>query len=554
MQQQQKHTTQDLTSYLKVLTKANEDKIDLKNVKYKIYARKSSESEEKQVRSLGDQITECKEMAKSRNLNLYSEQPIRESESAKEPDIRPEFRNMIEEIKTGKYGGIIAWHPDRLARNMKDAGEIIDLIDKKIIKDLQFVTFTFQNNTAGKMLLGIAFVLSKQYSDQLSDNILRGIRRAIEEGKYLNKPKHGYYKDINQYLRPDGDNFKLIKEAWKMRLEGKRLEDIATYLNENRYSRPADNVGKQHKPYVIDKKRISLIMRDSIYCGVLLYGEKEKKVVDLTQVYEFIPMVSVDEFLAVNKIVSIDKFFKQRLKVSKEGDIVADLLRGKVLCGFCNYPMVSAITHKINDRKGLTNYYNYRCDNDFCKSKVKAVRANVVVNYCLEFLKKHKFTSRKAYSHYVAEMKRIIADKEDLLEAEHRSLIKFKSDTLKKIDKIKDLILEETDIQVKNTFKQELKDKQETLKEVEGKLIKLNEEREKHRGAILSYQEFLELFDELPEIIAQTKSLKEKDYLLGKIILNCVVKNKKVTNVRLNPPFDGFIKVPIFSTGGDGGN
>ena len=169
-------TPQDLTNLLKQLHGTEEVK-DTSQYRYVIYARKSTESEERQIRSLGDQVVECQKLASDRNFGIVK--VIKEAESAKEPDIRPKFREMLEEIKKGKYDGIIAWHPDRLARNMKDAGEIIDLLDKKVIKDLQFVSFTFENSTSGKMLLGIAFVLSKQYSDQLSDNVKRGIRRSI---------------------------------------------------------------------------------------------------------------------------------------------------------------------------------------------------------------------------------------------------------------------------------------------------------------------------------------------------------------------------------------
>ena len=142
---------------------------------------------------------------------------------------------MVEDLKKGKYDGIVAWHPDRLARNMKDAGELIDLLDKGIIKDLQFVSFTFENNASGKMLLGIAFVLSKQYSDQLSDNVKRGIRRSIEDGKYLTTAKHGYYRDRNMMLRPDEKAYPLIKKAWIMRLEGKTLSEISDYLQDHNW-------------------------------------------------------------------------------------------------------------------------------------------------------------------------------------------------------------------------------------------------------------------------------------------------------------------------------
>ena len=206
------HTPADLANLLISIRGESEVK-DPAQFRYVVYARKSTESEERQIRSLGDQIADCEQMAENRNLTMVGK-PIRESESAKEPGIRPRFRKMIDDLNGGKYDGVIAWHPDRLSRNMRDAGEIIDLLDKGIIKDLQFVNFTFDNNASGKMLLGIAFVLSKQYSDQLSDVVTRGIRRSIEEGKWLTTAKHGYYRDRNQLLRPDGNNFHLIKKAW----------------------------------------------------------------------------------------------------------------------------------------------------------------------------------------------------------------------------------------------------------------------------------------------------------------------------------------------------
>jgi len=59
--------------------------------------------------------------------------------------------------------------------------------------------------------------MSKQFSDHLSDRVTMANRRIINEGKYANKAKHGYKKDRNGYLRPDGKNFTLIKEAFEMR-------------------------------------------------------------------------------------------------------------------------------------------------------------------------------------------------------------------------------------------------------------------------------------------------------------------------------------------------
>lgn len=247
------HTTQQLTELLRALVAKPQAKPT--DYRYVMYVRKSTEGAERQAQSLPDQIAACREMAASQGFRIVD--IIKESESAKEPDIRPKFRAMMDKLKKGEYDGILSWHPDRLSRNMKEAGEIIDLLDKSIIKDLKFVSFMFENNASGKMLLGLAFVLSKQYSDKLSDDVSRGVRSGIESGKSF-KSKHGYYRDRNQFLRPDGDYFQLIKKAWGMRLRKEAtLDEIATYLNKSGYKKSSGIGGEEHKPYKFNKKALS---------------------------------------------------------------------------------------------------------------------------------------------------------------------------------------------------------------------------------------------------------------------------------------------------------
>ncbi len=134
---------------------------------------------------------------------------------------------MLKDIRDGKYDAILAWHPDRLSRNMKEGGEIIDMIDEGIIKDMKFCAHHFSNVPSGKMLLEMAFVLSKEYSDRLSKNVKRGIGRNLGEGK-TPIPKYGY---INEELRykPDGDNFTLICNGWEMRSSGEPIEKISQF-------------------------------------------------------------------------------------------------------------------------------------------------------------------------------------------------------------------------------------------------------------------------------------------------------------------------------------
>src|SRR3989338_5823954 len=94
--------------------------------RYLLYTRKSSESEDRRALSLDSQRTELLRFAQSQNLSIVELKP--ESMSAKQPG-RPIFNEMIARIERGEADGILAWHPDRLARNASDSAQIDHLLD-----------------------------------------------------------------------------------------------------------------------------------------------------------------------------------------------------------------------------------------------------------------------------------------------------------------------------------------------------------------------------------------------------------------------------------------
>ncbi|MEL6818976.1 MAG: recombinase family protein [Pseudomonadota bacterium] len=159
-------------------------------MKYFIYCRKSQEAEDRQVMSLESQNDEIERLLEHRP-DITIVERFEEAYSAKQPG-RPLFDQMIGRIEQGEAEGIIAWHPDRLARNSMDGGKIIHLLDQGLLKDLQFCNFTFENSSQGKFMLTIVFGQSKYYVDELSTNVKRGQRTKLKNGWLPNRAPIGY--------------------------------------------------------------------------------------------------------------------------------------------------------------------------------------------------------------------------------------------------------------------------------------------------------------------------------------------------------------------------
>jgi DNA invertase Pin-like site-specific DNA recombinase len=150
---------------------------------YFLYCRKSTDVEDKQVLSIEAQLSKLRDFAKRENLTIV--ETFIEKQSAKIPG-RPIFNKMIEQIEKGRAQGIIAWHPDRLARNSVDGGKIIYLVDTGTIAALRFPTFWFEPTPQGKFMLNISFGQSK-YSI-----------------RFRKTPKEGFAKKITRKHLPTG--------------------------------------------------------------------------------------------------------------------------------------------------------------------------------------------------------------------------------------------------------------------------------------------------------------------------------------------------------------
>ena len=104
-------------------------------MRYILYARKSSESEDRQVQSIDDQLRIMREIAAARGLEIVDE--IQESKSAKDPGQRPGFERLLKAIETGRADAILTWAINRLTRNPIDSGRLSWLLQNGTLSAIQ---------------------------------------------------------------------------------------------------------------------------------------------------------------------------------------------------------------------------------------------------------------------------------------------------------------------------------------------------------------------------------------------------------------------------------
>lgn len=186
-------------------------------IRYCLYARKSTESDEQQALSIDSQVKEMTAIAERLKLNVIDIK--RESHSAKESGQRPVFKELLAEVQKGVYNGILTWAPDRLSRNAGDLGTVVDLMDQRKLIHIQTYGQTFSNSPNEKFLLMILCSQAKLENDNKSINVKRGLRARVEMGLWPCKPPTGYtkYKRIDQKCESviDPDRAPIIKQMFE---------------------------------------------------------------------------------------------------------------------------------------------------------------------------------------------------------------------------------------------------------------------------------------------------------------------------------------------------
>ena len=303
--------------------------------KYFLYARKSTEDDDKQVMSIESQLFELREYARKENLEILAE--FQESKSAKTPG-RETFGKMMEQVERSEGVGILSWHPDRLARNSVDGGKIIYAVDTRKIVSLRFPTFWFEPTPQGLFMLQVAFGQSKYYSDNLSENIKRGVRQKIRRGEWLNLAPFGYVNNPKiRNIEPHPTNAKIVQVAFEEYAKGTH-----TLVSLGEFLADLGVVSRNQTP--LAKVSIKRLLTNRAYLGFVRHGDEWFE-------GNFAPLVSSALFEAVQKVLQ-DKGRPRKRKIKHDFPFT-----GLFRCGECD-SMISA--QWTTNRHG-TKYRYYRC-------------------------------------------------------------------------------------------------------------------------------------------------------------------------------------------------
>lgn len=227
-------------------------------VQYALYCRKSTEDNNRQVLSLDSQEKEMRKLALSLGTKIVK--VFRESKSAKKPDNRPQFTELVKMIKAGKVQGILCWKIDRLSRNPIDSATIQWLLQQNELKSIQTMEKEYLPSD-NALLLNVESGMANQYILDLSKNVKRGLRAKLEQGYWPNRAPIGYLNKNGKTVI-DKSKAEYVRKIFELYSTGKyTVKQITDILYKEGFR---SNNGTKY-----NKSKVHKMLSMSFYCGIM---------------------------------------------------------------------------------------------------------------------------------------------------------------------------------------------------------------------------------------------------------------------------------------------
>ena len=238
-----------------------------------LYARVSSDRQDVDL-SVSAQLRALKDYARANGYSVAREY-VDQAESGRVAD-RPQFREMIEEGSKPKapFAVILVWKFSRFTRKREHAVAFKSMLRRKGIRVVS-ITEQAEDNATGRLLEGIIESVDEFYSENLAQEVVRGMREAASRGFFLasNAPFGHRRVKVNDggkerpTLEVDPATAPVVRELFEKSLRGSGLKEICKELND----RGGTNRGKRWY-----KGTLHYVLRNEAYTGAAVWGRTSK--------------------------------------------------------------------------------------------------------------------------------------------------------------------------------------------------------------------------------------------------------------------------------------
>lgn len=484
-------------------------------LRFLLYVRKSSESEDRQVQSIEDQTERLTELAA--HLGIQIIKIFEESKSAKLPNNRPVFAEMLKCIEQGEADGILCWKLNRLSRNPVDSGRVQWMLQQGVLKSIQ----TYDREYRPKdnvILFNVETGQANQYILDLSADVTRGIEKRLNKGIMPCCAPTGYIntfdKDGEKVIIPDPERFHLVRKMWDMMLTGNyNPPQILKIVNDQWGFRTIKKKKVGDKP--LSRVTIYKIFTSLFYAGIIDWSKQQYQGTHKT-------MVTLEEYDRVQQLLG--RKGKTRQKTHEFA------FTGVIRCGECGC-MVTA-EHKtkyIKNTKETKQYTYYHCTKkrfDYKCSQSKNIRLEKLEEQIDSEIQKISILPEFcdwALDILKEENQIEVTDRTQIQQSVNKSL----ESTQKQLDKLTDFLLRE--LIDEHEFK---KKKLELQKQMQS--LKSDREQVEHRAA--HWQELTEKtfkFSRYASYHFAHRDLRKQKEIFSALGQNFLLKDGKLT-IELN--------------------
>ena len=197
-----------------------------------VYIRVSTEDQAREGFSLGEQEEKLLQLCKFKELEVYKVYKDA-GISAKDMEHRPQFQEMLKDMKEGKLNYIVAYKLDRITRSVRDLEELISVLEQYncfLLCDRDDVNTSTAN---GRFFVRMLTVLSQLEIEIVSERTKFGLNGAIKSGHIPGQRPFGYKSAEDKRMVIDNATRRHVEKIFDMYLEGKSFQQIANFFKEN---------------------------------------------------------------------------------------------------------------------------------------------------------------------------------------------------------------------------------------------------------------------------------------------------------------------------------